>query len=374
MRTPRSGRSRSKTLIQAGLAVALVTLLMPTLQAASATRATRAAQAGPAGPEDACPVTYPFGRPATANLPFKTFPAGPRSTVILLDVYQPPAALRFTPVPALVLVHGGGWSGGCKSLLNEAAVHLAQSGFLVLAIDYRLSCTAADRPTPEEAPLCGWSFTTIDPLTGTSGAAIHDIQDAVAWTRSNASSFHRFDGSVVAAGASAGGTLIMEASGPLPAQDRRRADVLVSWSGLTEFGRTVAGRFTCDAASGGGNATQVCWATVIKYLGCDIRRGQPACEARYASASPVSLASSRFPPMFLANSDAELVALGDATDMHTRLMTLGVLDRLCVVRDTNLHGRAYLLTKPCNGGPPPPSGPSVLEDGTAFMRDNLPDP
>lgn len=69
---------------------------------------------------------------------------------LALDVYIPPVAVP-SPVPgprrpAILAVHGGSWIGGSRRLFrpgplnpSPVAVRLAESGFVVIAADYRLA-------------------------------------------------------------------------------------------------------------------------------------------------------------------------------------------------------------------------------------------
>ena len=57
-----------------------------------------------------------------------------------LDVYQPANLAAGSRAPAVVWIHGGGWTGGTK---NEAraqsiAADLVKAGYVVLSVDYRL--------------------------------------------------------------------------------------------------------------------------------------------------------------------------------------------------------------------------------------------
>lgn len=60
---------------------------------------------------------------------------------LLLDIYQPPDSDNRTMRPGFVLVHGGSFMTGDKSSDGEPlyAVKLAQRGFVVVSIDYRLT-------------------------------------------------------------------------------------------------------------------------------------------------------------------------------------------------------------------------------------------
>jgi acetyl esterase/lipase len=55
-----------------------------------------------------------------------------------LDVYRPPAGWT-GPVPAVIVIHGGGWSSGDKGETPLASARLAGAGFAVFDIQYRLT-------------------------------------------------------------------------------------------------------------------------------------------------------------------------------------------------------------------------------------------
>ena len=108
---------------------------------------------------------------------------------LLGDVYQPTLP---GPRPAALLVHGGGWVGGCRSLLDGLSVMLAHEGFIVMNIDYRLACGFSD------VYLCGYQF-AVQPT---------DVRTAMHYLRTHASSLAPFNGKVAAIGTSAGGNLV----------------------------------------------------------------------------------------------------------------------------------------------------------------------
>ena len=195
---------------------------------------------------DPCPTNYPYP-PTNANVVYTYFGFQGQQTPIYLDEYDPIAVAATTPVPAIVLVHGGGWFQGCKSKESGVANAFAKKGYLVFAIDYRLACIDNDNPTPEEAPLCHWPFTRPDPDPGgPKGAAIHDVQFAVSWIRSHASTYHLFNNRVGMAGSSAGANLAFQAAGTLGTGDPRRPQVVAGWSSLTELGKMTNDHFSCD--------------------------------------------------------------------------------------------------------------------------------
>jgi acetyl esterase/lipase len=314
-----------------------------------------------------CPTDYPWGIPTREDITYKTFANDEGGTTpILLDQYSPPT-LGLGPQPAVVLAHGGGWLQGCRRALNRAAVDLAQTHhFIVYSIDYRLSCTAADNPSPDEAPLCNWKYPRIDPVTGTRGAAIHDVQDAVSWVRANAASHYpNFNGKVALAGSSAGANLVFQAAGVLSSGDPRRPEAVGGWSSNNELGRMTNGEYTCDESPN----YNYCWTGVKKYQDCDIRDGDPGCASRYTEASPRPTYTSSGPPVFIANADDEIMPLLQATDLRDWLDLIQppVVHFFCEVDNSQLHGKGYLFPKGCNGVDPP-IGPSVLQQNVSFFR------
>jgi acetyl esterase/lipase len=59
---------------------------------------------------------------------------------LTLDVYLPQFAA--TPLPAVLLIHGGGWKYFNKGAASGYARYLASNGFAAVTIDYRLSSEA----------------------------------------------------------------------------------------------------------------------------------------------------------------------------------------------------------------------------------------
>jgi acetyl esterase/lipase len=101
---------------------------------------------------------------------------------LLLDVYRPKTG--GDRLPACVLVHGGGWTGGDKEKFTPLAIALAQRGYVVANIEYRLA-GAARYP-----------------------AAVQDCVAAVRFVRENARRFGLDPERIGAWGGSAGGHLV----------------------------------------------------------------------------------------------------------------------------------------------------------------------
>lgn len=112
------------------------------------------------------------------NIPYSD--AGKRN---LLDIYEP-AQPREGGFPVLLQVHGGGWMIGEKEQQALPLMyHLAQRGWLCVAINYRLS--------PADA----------------FPAHIIDVKKAIAWIRQNAAQYGADPAYLAITGGSAGGHL-----------------------------------------------------------------------------------------------------------------------------------------------------------------------
>ncbi len=98
-----------------------------------------------------------------------------------LDLFLP-APTRGV-VPAIVLVHGGGWRAGARANLAPMAARLAERGIAAATISYRL---AGEAPYP---------------------AAIHDVKAALRWVRTNAATYAIDAERIAVGGGSAGGQI-----------------------------------------------------------------------------------------------------------------------------------------------------------------------
>lgn len=86
-------------------------------------------------------------------------------------------------MPALLIIHGGGWRAGDKSLMTPMAERIADAGYFVMAAEYRLS------------------------LEATYPAAVADLYDALQWMCDNAVKYSIDVNRFVVMGCSAGGQL-----------------------------------------------------------------------------------------------------------------------------------------------------------------------
>jgi acetyl esterase len=103
-------------------------------------------------------------------------------TPLLLDLHVPDGA---GPFATAILVHGGGFDGGSKSTnVRPLFDPLANAGFAWFSLDYRLAPAVH---FPE---------------------ALHDIDDGIAWVKTNASKYHVDTSKIVLIGESAGGFFV----------------------------------------------------------------------------------------------------------------------------------------------------------------------
>jgi len=101
---------------------------------------------------------------------------------LLIDAFSPKGKNNQL-VPAVIMIHGGGWRSGDRSQHYPLAERLAHLGYVCFTPEYRLS-TEALFP-----------------------AAVYDIKAAIRWVKANAATYHVDTSKIVIAGFSAGGEL-----------------------------------------------------------------------------------------------------------------------------------------------------------------------
>lgn len=126
----------------------------------------------------------------------------PARVDLLLDLYRPVMRSRRTR-PAVVLIHGGGFSGGSRLQpdLGRIARGLASRGIVVANVDYRLS-GQGPVPSPRVARVAAAVPLGVPVFRGIV-AAVDDTLTAVGWLRRHARRL-RIDGRLGLVGSSAG--------------------------------------------------------------------------------------------------------------------------------------------------------------------------
>ena len=173
---------------------------------------------GAAAPQAPASTAQPSGGSFTfeENITYATI----NGSQLHLDVYEP-APKGSAPSPAVVLIHGGGWTGFDKSTMRAMGQFLARFGFVAFAVDYRLF-NGEDNPWP---------------------AQLDDVQRAVRWVRANAGKYGANPDRVGAFGHSAGAQLAAllgmedtrDNSDPALAKYSSQVQAVVDVSGPTDF-------------------------------------------------------------------------------------------------------------------------------------------
>jgi len=217
-----------------------------------------------------------------------------------LDVYQP--AKKGKDRPAVVVIHGGGWSQGDKQLFANQGNQLAERGFVAFSVNYRL---APAHPYP---------------------AAVDDVEAAVEWVRKHAKDYGVDRKRIGALGGSAGAHLtgLLATVGEGSHAKGHRIAAAVSWSGPMDFVVLAP-----VAATGGGGS-------IGRFLGC----APTVCPDSYAQASPITHVDKTDTPMLIVNSTTELVPQTQADSMKAALDKAGVANQEIILPGT-AHSRAY---------------------------------
>ena len=130
----------------------------------------------------------------TRDLTYGSAPDAQGNAVALkLDLYEPsgdPVAQR----PALVWVHGGGFTAGSKSSGAAISTYYARMGYVAVSIDYRLLSPTGCGGNPDPTPVC----------EAAALGAQHDAQAAVRWLRRHAATYRVDPDRIAMGGGSAG--------------------------------------------------------------------------------------------------------------------------------------------------------------------------
>jgi dienelactone hydrolase len=141
-----------------------------------------------------------FGSVAVArDLVYGSAPGASGQPVSLgLDLYTPTGDASTAPRPAVVWIHGGGFSAGSKTSSNvvQLAATFAKRGYVAASIDYRLLAP----------PGCGGTGTPSSQCTVAAVEAEHDAQAAVRWLRAHAAQY-RIDPHRIAVGGTSAGAV-----------------------------------------------------------------------------------------------------------------------------------------------------------------------
>lgn len=194
------------------------------------------------------------------NLVYASTPNGP----LRLDLFLPQGAGEKTP--GVLMIHGGGWETGSKSLHRGFGRLLASHGFLAAALDYRL------------LPMSPWP------------ACLDDCRTALKWLRAHAATIGLDPKRLALLGDSAGAHLAaMLALETSPADYAVRG--VVAYFGPFDLTQPAIGRWprNCQKHLLGGSLSD------------------PSVRARAESISPVRLVTKEAPPFLLIHGEIDVV-------------------------------------------------------------------
>jgi acetyl esterase/lipase len=191
---------------------------------------------------------------------------------------------------AIVLIHGGGFTGGGKGVMDEAADSFVKAGWVAFNINYGLTGYPSEN---------------------------NDVYAAIAWVHLHAAAYGADPNAIAVLGASAGGTLAgMVATRGAAHGAAVRA--VATWSGPMDIATLV------DSTP----AKSYAHTQPVIYVGGCL---PSACPATYNAVSPLDNVTSKTSPMLLANSSNEGIPLSQAQDMDKALIAAHVPQQLDVV-------------------------------------------
>ena len=235
-------------------------------------------------------------------------------TELKLDLARPQGN---GPFPAIVFIHGGGWSGGNRQAYRGQIQEAAKRGYVAATISYRLM--KYDEAKKET--------TTADPIFP---AQIHDAKAAIRWVRANAKKYHVDPDRIGVTGGSAGGHLSLlvgltdpssglEGDSGNPDQSSR-VQAVVNVFGPTDMAYCY-------------EKSSVAWIFRL-FMG-----GTPAEAAeRYKAASPITYVSKDDPPVLTLHGDQDaLVPVEQARMLDEKMKAAGASHTLIVFKGQG-HG------------------------------------
>jgi acetyl esterase/lipase len=233
-----------------------------------------------------------------------------------VEVYRRAGERR--DAPAVLLVHGGGWSGGSKARMAPYARRLARAGFVAFNAGYTLAA----------------------PGLPAYGVQPRQLRAVVRWIRRESDRFGVDRRRIGALGSSAGGHLaaLLATDGRGPRGGGARLAAAVTWSAPLDLSSLAQHHMLGPAAT--------------RLLGCPLS----ACPDRWAATSPLAHVDPGDPPMLLFNSRRELVPLRQSLEMSARLTAAAVPHALRIV-EGNRHARDY--------------AGEVWRETIAFLREEL---
>lgn len=209
------------------------------------------------------------------------------------DLYLPADVKSGQKFPAVVIIHGGGWSGGDKRAGREINIGttLALNGYVGMSINYILAKDGGTEPT--------WPRN------------LHECKTAVRWLRANAERLHIDPDHIGAIGGSAGGHLasMLAVAGPdldPPGEGSTRISCAVDLYGPTlRFSERDIGMF---------------------------RKSRAEAPELYRQANPLTHVDKNDPPILILHGTADkTVPVADSEAFAEALKKAGVEHQLVII-------------------------------------------
>lgn len=235
---------------------------------------------------------------------------------LLLDVYTPQGSKTY---PAVIAIHGGGFSHKDKSEWTDISSRLAKEGFVVFNINYRLS-----------PPGGTWHYP----------AHVEDVHSAASWVRENGAKYNASVSKIGSIGGSAGANLsMMLATTGTSGQDK--VDVAIAWSAPTAFDLPEDDVNKISVQVKKHRETDT-YPNVASYLNCTVAQLLAInCDKNATKgASPAYQVTPDDSPILIVNSTLELVPLNQAKFMADQMKKAGVPYQLRVVPGSR-HAQGY---------------------------------
>ncbi len=252
---------------------------------------------------------------------------------LLADIAWPKVAKG--PLPAIIHIHGGGWTGGNR-FWDGGLQHFAKSGYFAATIEYRLDKVAK------------WP------------AQIQDCKCAVRWLRANAAKYNVDPNRIGVMGESAGGHLVA-CLGTMAGEKEFEGDG--GWPGVSSAVQAVV-----DFYGPTDFVTPDIYSEQAKFLTLGLF-GVPRDQnpALWKSGSPVFYVAAGDPPMLMVHGDADqLVPIAQSQVFAAALTKAGVPNQLIVVHNGG-HGLGALPGTKTD----PTGGPVIKQNVLDFFAKNL---